>query len=220
MRIKAVFFDLGETLIDETRMWREWAAFMGIPLQTFMAILEAVIAEGEHHHLAFERLGCDPKAAQRQRIAEGTHYLFSPDDLYPDAKGSLRSLQQAGYFIGIAGNQSRGLLPSMRALGLEADLITTSGHLGFDKPSPQFYEALLRQAGFRPDEAAYVGDRVDNDILPAKVVGLVTVFIERGPWGRIHARQGKAAQADVRINALADIGDALGRFTAARQPPC
>ena len=40
MPIKAVFFDLGETLIDETRMWREWAAYMDVPEQTFMAALE------------------------------------------------------------------------------------------------------------------------------------------------------------------------------------
>ena len=46
MPIKAVFFDLGETLIDETRMWREWAAYMDVPEQTFMAALEEVISDG------------------------------------------------------------------------------------------------------------------------------------------------------------------------------
>ena len=99
----------------------------------------------------------------------------------------------------------------MLALGLDADVITTSEHLGFEKPSPKFYEALLAQTGFRPDEAAYVGDRVDNDILPARAVGMTTVFIERGPWGRIHARSGDAACADIRIHALSDLAAALAR---------
>ena len=213
MPVKAVFFDLGETLIDETRMWREWAAYMDVLEQTFMAALEAVIADGEHHHRAFERLrpGFDPKAAQRQRVADGTRYLFEPRDLYPDARPCLTSLRQAGYFVGIAGNQSRDLLASMLALGLDADIITTSEHLGFDKPSPQFFEAMLAQSGFRAAEAAYVGDRVDNDILPAHEVGMVTVFIARGPWGRIHARQGQASQADIRIHALSELTTALAR---------
>ena len=213
MPVKAVFFDLGETLIDETRMWREWAAYMDVPEQTFMTALETVIAEGEHHHRAFERLrpGFDPKAAQRQRVADGTRYLFKPSDLYPDAAPCLTSLRKAGCFIGIAGNQSRDLLESMLALGLDADIITTSEHLGFEKPSPKFYEALLAQTGFRPDEAAYVGDRVDNDILPARAVGMTTVFIERGPWGRIHATSGDATYADIRIKALSDLADALAR---------
>jgi HAD superfamily hydrolase (TIGR01662 family) len=213
MPLRAVFFDLGETLIDETRMWREWAAYMDVPEQAFMAAFEEVIAEGEHHHRAFEclRPGFDPKAAQRQRVADGTRYLFRTSDLYPDARACLASLRQAGYFVGIAGNQSRDLLESILALGLDADIITTSEHLGFEKPSPKFYEALLSQTGFRPDQAAYVGDRVDNDILPARAVGMTTVFIERGPWGRIHAGRGDAACADIRISALSDLTAALAR---------
>jgi len=211
MPIKAVFFDLGETLIDESRMWREWAALMGVSERQFTAALEAVIARGEHHHRAFEvlRPGFDPIAAQRQRVANGTRYLFRTEDLYPDARACLTPLRKAGLFVGIAGNQSRDMRDSMLALGLDADVITTSEHLGFDKPSPKFFEALLAQTGFSARDSAYVGDRVDNDILPARTVGMTTVFIERGPWGRIHASSGDAAHADIRIGALSELAAAL-----------
>lgn len=211
--LKAVFFDLGETLIDETRMWREWADYMGVSERDFTAALEHTIAQGEHHLRAFEVLqpGFDPKAAQRKRVADGTRYLFRPDDLYPDAKACLTSLRRAGLFVGIAGNQPRDLLDSMHALGLDVDIISTSEHLGFDKPSPKFFEALLMQTGFSAHEAAYVGDRIDNDILPAKAVGMTTVFLERGPWGRIHARSGDATHADIRITALSELLEALAR---------
>jgi FMN phosphatase YigB (HAD superfamily) len=105
----------------------------------------------------------------------------------------------------------------MLTLGLDADLMTTSTHLDHEKPSPKFFEALLVQTGFRADEAAYVGDRVDNDILPARAKGMVTIFIPRGIWGRIHASDGGAA--DIRVNSLTDIPAALERFKAARQSP-
>ena len=212
MTLKAVFFDLGETLIDETRLWREWADYLGVSERDFIAALEQVIARGEHHHRAFEVLqpGFDPKAAQRRRAADGTRYLFRPDDLYPDAKACLTALRRAGFFVGIAGNQSRDLLDSMLALSLDVDVITTSEHLGFDKPSPRFFEGLLAQTGFRAEEAAYVGDRIDNDILPAKAVGMTTVFLKRGPWGRAHA--GQSAEADICVETLAELPDALERI--------
>jgi HAD superfamily hydrolase (TIGR01549 family) len=211
MPIKAVFFDLGETLIDERRMWREWADYLGVTEAEFLAALEGAIVRGEHHHRAFEtiRPGFDPRAAWRARIADGTSYSFRPDDLYPDAAECLSSLRKRGYFIGIAGNQSRDLLDSMLTLGLDADLITTSDHLGFDKPSPKFFEALLSHTGFRPEDAAYVGDRVDNDILPAQAAGMTGVFIERGPWGRIHAKSGDAARADICVHALSELAKTL-----------
>jgi HAD superfamily hydrolase (TIGR01662 family) len=213
MPIKAVFFDLGETLIDEGRLWREWADIMGVSERDFTAALEQVIAQGEHHHRAFELLqpGFDPKAAQQRRVADGTRYLFRPDDLYPDAKACLTSLRGAGLFVGIAGNQSRDLLDSMHALGLDVDVISTSEHLGFEKPSPKFFEALLAQTGFSAADSAYVGDRIDNDVLPAKAVGMTAVFLERGPWGRIHAKSADAARADIRISALSELTEALAR---------
>jgi len=213
MPIKAVFFDLGETLIDESRLWREWADIIGVSERDFTAALEHVIARGEHHHRAFEMLqpGFDPKAAQLRRVADGTRYLFRPDDLYPDAKTCVTSLRKAGLFVGIAGSQSRDLLDSMQTLGLDVDIITTSEHLGFDKPSPKFFEGLLAQTGFSAAVSAYVGDRIDNDVLPAKAVGMTAVFLERGPWGRIHAKSADAARADIRITALSELAEALRR---------
>lgn len=219
MPIKAIFFDLGETLLDERRMWREWADYLGVTESAFLAVLHATIGRGEHHRRAFELLqpGFDPKAAWRARVADGTAYSFRPEDLYPDAAPCLSSLRKSGFFIGIAGNQSRDLLDSVLALGLQADLVTTSDHLGFDKPSTGFFEALIARSGFRSHQIAYVGDRVDNDILPAQAVGMTAVFIERGPWGRIHAQKSDAARADIRIAALSDLPEALESFNAARR---
>src|SRR2546421_90534 len=42
MTIRAVFFDVGETLVDETRQWGAWADWLGIPRLTCFAVLGAV----------------------------------------------------------------------------------------------------------------------------------------------------------------------------------
>jgi len=63
--------------------------------------------------------------------------------------------------------------------------------------------------GLPTEEIAYVGDRVDNDVLPAKAAGMTAVFVRRGPWGYVHAGWPEAARADARIDSLADLPDAL-----------
>ncbi len=45
-RIEAVFFDVGETIVDETREYGTWADWLGVPRHTFSAVFGAVIAQG------------------------------------------------------------------------------------------------------------------------------------------------------------------------------
>jgi FMN phosphatase YigB (HAD superfamily) len=60
--------------------------------------------------------------------------------------------------------------------------------------------------GRPPAEVAYVGDRVDNDVLPAAAAGLVAVHVRRGPWGRL---QRTPPQATLGLDDLASLPDAL-----------
>jgi FMN phosphatase YigB (HAD superfamily) len=78
------------------------------------------------------------------------------------------------------------------------------------KPSAEFFRHVLDLGGFRPEETAYVGDRVDNDVIPAQAAGMIAIFIERGPFGRVHARRGDAARADIRVTSLSQIMSAIG----------
>ena len=56
MPIRFVAFDVGEVLIDEIRLWGEWADWLGVSRLTLSAALGAVIAEGRHHLDAFAPL--------------------------------------------------------------------------------------------------------------------------------------------------------------------
>ena len=53
-----------------------------------------------------------------------------------------------------------------------------------------------------PEEIAYVGDRLDNDILPAANAGLFTVWIKRGPWAFARADDPEGRRAHLRIDTL------------------
>src|SRR5512147_863987 len=102
MKIEAVFFDVGETLIDETRQWGEWADWLGVTRLTFFAALGAVIERGEHHRQVFEivRPGIDLARERAARAAAGGAAWIEAGDLYPDALPCLHELRARGYRIG------------------------------------------------------------------------------------------------------------------------
>jgi HAD superfamily hydrolase (TIGR01549 family) len=215
--IKAIFFDVGETLIDETRLMQIWADTLGVDRNEFLAVLDDVIFRNEPIRSVFQRLrpGFDVVAARAQRRRDGTDFLIEARDLYADAKPCLSMLKARGFFVGVAGNQPPTAKAALESFGLDAHLITTSSELGVDKPSPDFFQKILDLGGLRPEETAYVGDRVDNDVIPAQAAGMTAVFVERGPFGRVHARRGDAAGADIFVKSLSELPDALSHFAAA-----
>jgi HAD superfamily hydrolase (TIGR01549 family) len=210
-RIKCVVFDVGETLVDETRHWGDWADWMGVPRFTFSAAFGAVVDRGWHHRRVFElvRPGFDLAAEQQRRAAAGWRYTLEPHDFYPDALPCLTALRGAGFRVGISGNQPEAAETSLAALGVPADFIASSTSWGIEKPDPGFFAKVVEVAGMPASAIAYVGDRLDNDVLPAKAAGMLSVFIRRGPWGVIHGDSPQAQEADLRVETLADLAEAL-----------
>ena len=212
-RIRCVVFDVGETLVDETRHWGDWADWLGVPRFTFSAAFGAVVERGWHHRRVFElvRPGLDLAAEQRRREQAGWRYTLERGDFYPDALPCLGALRAAGFRIGIAGNQPEAAETSLAALGVPADFIASSARWGVEKPDPAFFAKVVEAAGVAAGAIAYVGDRLDNDVLPARAAGMLSVFIRRGPWGVIHAASPQAAGADLRLETLAGLAEALSR---------
>ena len=50
------------------------------------------------------------------------------------------------------------------------DLLIASAEVGVEKPDRHIFELALERAGCKPEEAAMVGDRLDNDIVPANEI--------------------------------------------------
>jgi HAD superfamily hydrolase (TIGR01549 family) len=184
-----VCLDVGETLVDETRIWQIWADVVGIPRLTFMTTLGAVIAraaEGEHYDV-FGEFGF-PQGEWRSRIPEVERRYggFQERDLYPDAKPAIAALSAAGFRLAVLANQPASRTGELRALGITPEVLAMSDEMGVAKPDPAFFARALELMGDPPPErVAYVGDRVDNDVLPALAAGMRAVWIRRGPWGHI-----------------------------------
>jgi FMN phosphatase YigB (HAD superfamily) len=212
--VRAVVFDVGETLVDETRAWAEWADWLGVPRLTLMAAIGAVMARGEHHRRAFDmvRPGIDMDAEIAKRRAAGSLYHFSRGDLYPDAVPCLEALRAAGYRLAVGGNQPLDAELILRDLGLPFDVVAASASMGIEKPSPAFFRHLARLLDLPPGQIAYVGDRLDNDVSPAKAAGMVAVFLRRGPWGLIQSSPDKPMGAAIEIDSLLELPDRLARL--------
>ena len=95
--MRAVVFDVGETLVNEERHWGEWADWLGVTRFALFAALGAVIARDEQHWSLFQivRPGLDREAEIAKREAAGWTYRFEPSDFYPDAIACLEWLLSA-----------------------------------------------------------------------------------------------------------------------------
>lgn len=195
MRLRTIFFDVGETLVDERRYWRDVAALAGVPEHAVWAALGVTIARGEEHSELFRHLGIE-------RPAGIDAFVYNRADFYPDAVACLQELRDTGYRIGLAGNQSAALEAWVRGEDLPVDMIGSSAGWGVRKPSPAFFERLVAEAGCAAHEVAYVGDRVDFDIVPAAAAGLYAVWLRRGPWGLL---QCGSEHATLVVDTLAEL---------------
>ncbi|MGW5319226.1 HAD family hydrolase [Nocardia thailandica] len=201
-------FDVGETLVDETREYGTWADWLGVPRHTFAAAFGATIAQGLDYRQTFQifRPGFDLDRERQARADAGQPEWFGEDDLYADVRPALTELRELGVWVGIVGNQTKRAGGLLRELDLPCDFIATSDDWGIQKPDTAFFDKVVEVSGFAAAEILYVGDRIDNDITPAAKVGMRTAYIQRGPWGWIHRdRPDVADLSDWRIMSLSEL---------------
>lgn len=176
MRIRWLFFDIGSTLVDETEAYnhriREMIQGTDIAFDAFNRM---------RIHFAKQGLNGDAEAIRYFGLTK-TPWHSEDEVPYGDAIPTLKELKQRGYHIGIIANQVAGSADRLAAWGLleYIDIIATSAELGISKPDKAIFERALEMANCAPFEAAMVGDRLDNDIIPAAELGLLTVWIPKG----------------------------------------
>ncbi len=205
--ISAVFFDVGNTIIDESTEYGTWADWLGVPRHTFSSVLGAVVAQGRDYREVFQHFqpGFDLDTERQRRLDVGLGEHFDARDLYPDVRPCLTGLKDLGYFVGLAGNQTARAGRLLRELNLPVDVIATSEDWGEVKPAPAFFEKMISSVEQPPPRILYIGDRLDTDILPAHEAGLRTCLIKRGPWGYIFEHNPDAVMADLRVSSLGEL---------------
>lgn len=203
-----VCLDVGETLIDETRVWSTWADVLGMTPFTVMAALGAVIWNGDDHRTVFDNLGRRDWRDLRPEFA-ARYGGFRHGDLYPDALPALNALRGAGYRIAIVANQPVERTAELRVLGVDADVIAMSDELGVHKPAPEFFARALELMNAEPASVAYVGDRLDNDVQPATAAGMRAVWLLRGPWA--YLTSAAPPEGTLVVRSLTELVEALKR---------
>ena len=176
MKIKWIFFDVGSTLVDETECYNQRIrdAISGTDI-TFEQFNEKRI------EFAKQNLKGDLEALKFFGLKK-TPWHKECEILYPETANVLKILYERGYKIGIIANQSAGTAERLEKWGLMdfISLVISSAEEGVAKPDPEIFLRALKRADCKPKDAIMVGDRLDNDISPAKKLGMKTIWVKQG----------------------------------------
>lgn len=201
MVIDWVVFDVGGVLVDEARLIRGWAGVLSLGEAEFTEALRLGIAAGKGIGGTIREIAPEIDIKAHRARLTGLE-IPGEGDLYPDVRQAFAALRGSGLRVGVAGNQPAGVLEALHALELGADFIATSHEWGVSKPDPRFFEEVLKATGAAPARIAYVGDRLDNDVEPARAAGMHAVFIPRGIWGEVHDAEAREVR---RIETLLEL---------------
>ena len=205
MDVKWIFFDVGSTLVDETEAYNHRAREMidgtGI---TFFAF------DSKRIELAKQGFDGNSEAIRYFGLTK-TPWHSEDEKPFADAYETLEALKERGYRLGIIANQAVGTAKRLDAWGLLKyfEVIAASAELGIAKPNKLIFEKALQMAGCHSNNSVMVGDRLDNDILPAKELGMKTVWIRKGLSIYQHIELGKNI-TDWIIDNLSDLKEIFG----------
>lgn len=173
--IKWLFFDVGSTLVDETESYnhRIMDAISGTDI-TFEEFNEKRI------YFAEQNLKGDYEAIKFFGLTK-TPWHTEDERPYPQSEPVLKRLCERGYKIGVIANQSLGTQKRLDDWGLlrYMSLVAASAEEGVAKPDPEIFLRALSRAGCRAENAVMIGDRLDNDIEPAKKLGMKTIWVRQ-----------------------------------------
>ena len=194
-----LFFDVGSTLVNENKAYeaRIKTAITGkdISYQEFYDKMLSYFRKnkkGDLEALSFYGL-------------ERPAWRTDLETLYPQTKEILEQLGPE-YKLGIIANQLPGLEKRLKDFGIldYFDAIFSSADLGLAKPDPAIFRLALQKTNCLPHQAIMIGDRLDNDIVPAKRIGMKTIWIKQG-FSRLSQVKNLEERADWTVKKLIDV---------------
>lgn len=200
MNVKWIFFDVGSTLVDETEAYNHRAREM-------IEATDILFSVFDDKRIELAKQGFDGNSEAIKYFGLKKTPWHSEDEIpFEDALDTLVKLKELGYKLGIIANQSAGTAQRLENWGLLScfDVVAASAELGVAKPDKLIFEKAIELAGCLPQDSVMVGDRLDNDIIPAKSFGMRTVWIRKGLSIHQPIELGKNI-ADWVIDTLADL---------------
>lgn len=198
--IQWIFFDVGSTLVDETEAYDH-------RVRDMIADTNITFEEFDKMRIALACQGLDGNSAAIKHFGLAKTPWHSEDEIpYPDAQSTLAALRQKGYKLGIIANQESGVAKRLDEWGMLQyfDVIAASAEIGYAKPDKEIFEKAFELAGCTAQESVMVGDRLDNDVIPAKAIGMGTVWIKNGLAKYQDAQLGENV-ADHQIGSLSEL---------------
>ena len=206
--IKWIFFDIGSTLVDEDECHERRFDFV-----------EAEMIEKFGRRLSYQdEILPLARGGARERVSPVLYatkklgisfprYPREYEKLYADSMEALEALSHR-YKLGVIANQPKGLEQILADFGIGKyfDVIVGSDDAGVSKPDERIFLLALERAECAPEDAIMVGDRFDNDIIPAKLLGMKTARIKRGFFAADQAR-GEAETPDFEIDTVLELLD-------------
>lgn len=204
MSIKWLFFDVGSTLVDETECYNQRIrdAISGTDI-TFEQFGEKRI------EFAKQNLKGDLEAIKFFGLTK-TPWHKELETPYPEAEKLLKTLSERGYKIGIIANQSAGTADRLENWGLlkYISLVLSSAEEGIAKPDPEIFLRALNRAECAPEQTVMIGDRLDNDIYPAKKLGIGTIWVKQG-FSVYQTPENEAHTPDFTVSSITEILEIL-----------
>jgi len=201
--IKWLFFDVGSTLTDESQCYNkrciEAIENTDITYDEFVSkVMEFTKQNKKGDHEAVKYYGLTLP-----------NWHTELEILYPDVKYVLSSLSEQ-YKIGIIANQSFGTKDRLAEWEIlkYIDIVVASAEEGVSKPNPEIFLSALSRAECKPENAVMIGDRMDNDIIPAKKIGMKTIWIKQG-FAKYQEPKCEEEKADIEVSNLTQIIDIL-----------
>ena len=173
--MKWIFFDLGATLVDESDVYISRCDY---------AVRHSNVGREEFMIKVYKVAETSPtpiRVAAKEYGVTLPEWDNSLEKLYDDAYNVISSLH-GKYKLGVIANQTLGTQERLDNWGVGEffDVVMASAEAGCAKPDLRLFEMALKKAECEPGEAVMVGDRLDNDIVPAKKLGMKTVWVRQG----------------------------------------
>ncbi|MFC4778955.1 HAD family hydrolase [Paenibacillus sp. GCM10023252] len=209
-----MFFDVGETLVDESPPLED--IFHQLVQQAELRRVRLAVDDIRQlfiqAHTSFDPSPMSyvmkaliPSEELRGLIRAGMKYNKRLEQPFPDAK---RLLDAAAPYvrIGIIANQSEGTAARLKEYGLDEHIeaVISSAEEGLSKPDLGLYQLALDRTGCRAARAIMVGDRIDNDIIPAKKIGMKAIWVRQGFACNQRARC-KEEEPDLVVNMIREL---------------